>query len=186
VIKEYSVKFLKGSLVKLRKIDKNDIEKYKEIESNMENRLLMNDGIPFPPTDNDHEKFVSEISADKEDYMFAIELTEEKTFIGTIAVYLINWKNGTCHVGISIGSDYQGQGLGTDAMNVMLDYIFNYLNINKVKLSVFSFNNRAILSYEKCGFQLEGTLKEEIFRFGKNYDVILMGILREDWKMKQR
>lgn len=44
----------------------------------MTNRRLMNDGIPLPPTDDDHNKFINEISADKDDYMFAIELTAEK------------------------------------------------------------------------------------------------------------
>lgn len=175
-------RFLKGNSITLRRLEKNDIEKFKEIESNMENRLLMNDGIPFPPTDADHDKFINGISADKDDYMFAVELIDEKIFIGTIAVYLINWKNSTCHVGISMASDYQGKGFGTEAMSVMLDYIFNYININKIKLSVFSFNKRAILSYEKCGFKHEGVLKEEIFRFGHNHDVFLMAILREDWR----
>lgn len=182
MIKEYTNTFLKGKSVTLREIKKEDIKTYKEIESNMESRLLMNDGIPFPPTENDHDKFINEISADKEDYMFAIEQKSDETFIGTIAVYMINWKNSTCHVGISIGSSYQGKGLGTDAMNVIVEYIFNYLNINKVKLTVFSFNKRAIQSYKKCGFQLEGVLRKEIFRFGSYHDVFLMGIIREEWK----
>ncbi len=149
----------------------------------MESRLLMNDGIPFPPTDADHEKFLGEISSEKEDYMFAIELKDEKVFIGTIAVYLVNWNNSTCHVGISVGPDYQEKGYGTDAMKVLLDFIFGYMNVNKVKLQVFSYNKRAVSSYEKCGFHLEGTLREELFRFGKYHDIFVMGLLRKDWEM---
>ncbi|MEC2873421.1 hypothetical protein ACIQHV_32400 [Bacillus bombysepticus] len=51
-----------------RKITKEDYGNYYNIEDVMESRLLMNDGIPFPPTENDHEKFLNEISSDKEDY----------------------------------------------------------------------------------------------------------------------
>jgi len=182
LIKKYIKDFLTGNKVTLRKITKEDYESYSNVEDVMESRLLMNDGIPFPPTNADHEKFLGEISSEKDDYMFAIELKDEKVFIGTIAVYLVNWKNGTCHVGISIGPDFQGKGYGTDAMKVLLDFIFNYMNVNKVKLQVFGYNKRAIGSYEKCGFQLEGTLREELFRFGKHHDILVMGLLRKDWE----
>jgi len=183
LIKHYSESFLTGNKVALRKITKEDYENFFAIENVMESRLLMNDGIPFPPTDADHEKFLSEISSEKDDYMFGIELKDEKLFIGTIAVYSVNWKNGTCHVGASIGPEYQGKGYGTDSMKVLVDFIFNYMNINKVKLQVFGYNKRAICSYEKCGFLLEGTLKEELFRFGKYHDIYVMGLLRRDWEI---
>lgn len=182
LIKKYVKSFLTGEKVILRKITKQDYESFSNVEDVMESRLLMNDGIPFPPTEADHEKFLGEISSEKDDYMFAIELKDEKVFIGTIAVYLVNWKNGTCHVGISIGPDFQEKGYGTDAMKVLLDFIFNYMNVNKVKLQVFGYNQRAIGSYEKCGFQLEGTFREELFRFGKYHDVLVMGLLRKDWE----
>lgn len=181
LIKQYMKNFLTGSNVTLRKIKKEDYENYSSIEDEMESRLLMNDGIPFPPTDADHEKFLGEISSEKDNYMFGIELNDEKQFIGTIAVYLVNWNNSTCHVGVSIGPDYQGKGYGTDAMKVLLNFIFNYMNVNKVKLQVFGYNKRAICSYEKCGFLLEGTLKEELFRFGNYHDIYVMGLLRKDW-----
>ncbi len=182
LIKKYVKSFLTGEKVILRKITKEDYESYSNVEDVMESRLLMNDGIPFPPTEADHEKFLGEISSEKDDYMFAIELKDEKVFIGTIAVYLVNWNNGTCHVGISIGPDFQGKSYGTDAMEVLLNFIFNYMNVNKVKLQVFAYNQRAIGSYEKCGFQLEGTFREELFRFGKYHDILVMGLLRKDWE----
>ena len=182
LIKKYSDEFLTGSKVMLRKITQADHENYVSIEDVMESRLLMNDGIPFPPTDADHEKFLSETSSEKDDYMFGVELKDTKQFIGTIAVYLVDWNNGTCHIGISIGPSHQGKSYGTDAMKVLLDFIFNYMNVNKVKLQVFGYNKRAIGSYEKCGFLVEGTLKEELFRFGEYHDIYVMGLLRKDWK----
>ncbi|GKV64987.1 N-acetyltransferase [Sporosarcina sp. NCCP-2331] len=182
MIKKHVQSFLTGKKVTLRKITKEDYESYSNVEDIMESRLLMNDGIPFPPTEADHEKFLGEISSEKDDYMFAVELKDEKVFIGTIAVYLVNWNNGTCHVGISIGPDFQGKSYGTDAMKVLLNFIFNYMNVNKVKLQVFGFNQRAIGSYEKCGFQLEGTFREELFRFGKYHDILVMGLLRKEWE----
>ncbi|WP_342559779.1 GNAT family protein [Psychrobacillus sp. FSL W7-1457] len=185
MINQYSKRFLIGDKVALRKLTKEDYQDFFAMEDLMESRLLMNDEIPFPPTERDHEKFLSEINPEKDEYIFGIELKDEKIFIGTISVYSVNWKNGTCHVGVSIGADYQGKGYGTDSMRVLIDFIFNYMNLNKVKLQVFSYNKRAIASYEKCGFFLEGTLREELFRFGSYHDICTMGILRKDWKTAQ-
>lgn len=68
--------FLTGNKIKLRKLTDADFEKFKEIEGNMENRLLMEDDIPFPPTDENHRSFIDQISANKEEYTFAIEKLE--------------------------------------------------------------------------------------------------------------
>ena len=66
-------------------------------------------------------------------------------------------------------------------MDTLISFIFNYININKIKLQVFSFNQSAIRSYEKCGFIKEGVLRNEVFRFGTFHDMHLFGLLREDW-----
>jgi RimJ/RimL family protein N-acetyltransferase len=85
-------------------------------------------------------------------------------------------------VGIFIGDkNYWGKGYGTDAMSVLVKFIFEQMNIHKVKLNVFSYNERAIKSYEKCGFKVEGVLRQEIFRDGKYYDEIIMGLLKEEY-----
>jgi len=70
-------------------------------------------------------------------------------------------------------------------MNVLIDFIFNQMNINKIKLDVYSFNERAIKSYKKSGFIIEGVLRDEIYRDGKYYDKIVMGLLKKDY-IKQR
>ena len=55
------------------------------------------------------------------------------------------------------------------------------MNINKVRLIVYSFNEPAIRSYEKCGFKAEGCLRQEIYKDGKYYDKIPMGLLKEEY-----
>ncbi len=54
------------------------------------------------------------------------------------------------------------------------------MNINKIRLSTFSFNARAKKCYEKCGFKVEGVLKDEIFKEGKYYDEIIMSAFADD------
>ena len=57
------------------------------------------------------------------------------------------------------------------------------MNINKIKLNVFSFNERAKKCYERCGFKVEGVLKQELFRNGKYYDEYVMAMFLEDWRL---
>jgi RimJ/RimL family protein N-acetyltransferase len=70
-------------------------------------------------------------------------------------------------------------------MKVLLHYAFTELNLHRVNLSVFAFNERAIKSYEKCGFKYEGTQREAIYKEDQRWDIITMGILQSEWKAMQ-
>ena len=63
----------------------------------------------------------------------------------------------------------------------MLRFAFDEMNLNRVSLHVFEFNERAIACYEKCGFKLEGRLREAHFADGKYSDELIMGILRHEF-----
>ena len=109
------------------------------------------------------------------EYNFAIEDIKTKRYIGGCGIQNVNWLTRVATVGIMIGDEgYLGKGYGTDAMKVLMKFIFQDMNIRKIRLSTFSFNVRAQKSYEKCGFKVEGILKDEIFKDGKYYDEIVM------------
>ena len=85
-------------------------------------------------------------------------------------------------MGIGIGErEFWGKGYGTDAMDLILRYAFVELNLRRVSLNVFEFNQRALRSYEKAGFQLEGRQRQVMQREGRRSDILYMGILREEW-----
>ena len=64
----------------------------------------------------------------------------------------------------------------------MLGHAFETLNLHRIGLSVFSFNERAIRSYQSCGFVMEGRAREAIWRDGRWWDEISMSVLQSDWK----
>lgn len=171
-----------GKKVRLRAYEKEDvIYAWKYINDEEIKRLLM-PGIPYPLTFEEEEKWFQQQSAFKDTYNFAIETLDEGKYIGGCGINHLDWKNSVATVGIFIGDkDYLSKGYGTDAMYTLVGFIFNQMNINKVKLNVYSFNERAIKSYKKCGFKIEGTLRQEIFRDGKYHDEYVMGILREEF-----
>jgi hypothetical protein len=63
----------------------------------------------------------------------------------------------------------------------MLDHAFGTLNLHRIGLSVFSFNERAIRSYRSCGFVMEGRAREAIWRDGRWWDEVTMSVLHSDW-----
>ena len=184
-MKPYFNDYLTGQTLQLKQMEQTHLERFAEIENENKTLLLANDDIPFPLTLDDHTSFFKAISGKKEEFIFGIFLKESNELIGSCGVFSINWKNSTCHVGISIGEKWQNKGFGTEAMNTLISFIFDYIHINKIKLQVFSFNAIAIRSYEKCHFVKEGTLRNEIFRFGAFHDVYIFGLLREDWEKHQ-
>ncbi len=114
---------------------------------------------------------------------FSIRTLAENRLIGDIALFSIHWTHGEAFVGIGIDErELWGKGYGSDAMHVMLRYAFTELNLNRVSLGVFEYNPRAIRSYEKCGFTVEGRVRKAMNRAGQRWDHIFMGILREEWR----
>ncbi|HXQ36514.1 MAG TPA: GNAT family protein, partial [Anaerolineales bacterium] len=77
--------------------------------------------------------------------------------------------------------DFWGRGYGTDVMKVILRYAFMEINLRRVTLSVFEYNPRAVRSYEKAGFVHEGRMRQFLNREGKRWDMLFMGILRDEW-----
>lgn len=117
---------------------------------------------------------------------FIIERIEDGKRIGLIDLSGFNYAARNAWVGIGIGErDLWGQGYGTDAMRVLLRYAFEQMNLNRVTLNVFEFNQRGYKSYEKAGFKLEGRLSKVLVKGGKRYDLIFMGCLRHDWEALQ-
>lgn len=172
----------KGEKVRLREYRKEDVPlRLTYINDPMVVRNLTPD-VPYPLTLEEEEKWFQSITAISDTYKFAIETICDNKFIGGCNISGVDWKNGVATVGIFIGSkEHIGKGYGTDAMNVLIKFVFMQMNINKIRLTVYSYNEAALGCYEKCGFRVEGVLRQEIFRDGKLYDKVAMGLLRQEY-----
>lgn len=144
-------------------------------------RLLDNEPARLNPVGRIRET-LDEIY-DKEKFVFNIRTLKENRLIGFVGLFGFQWAHGDAWLGIGIGErDCQGKGYGTDAMKVILGYAFAELNLHRVTLGVFEYNTRAIRSYEKAGFCVEGRMRKELARDGRLWDELIMGVLRDDWQ----
>jgi RimJ/RimL family protein N-acetyltransferase len=133
----------------------------------------------------EEERWVESLASRREDIVLAIEVRagDQWVHIGNVGLHRIDWKNRTATLGIVIGErEYWGKGYGTEAVRTMLRYAFEELGLNRVELETYSFNPRAIRCYEKAGFKREGVRRQALYRNGKFHDVILMGILRDEFE----
>lgn len=113
---------------------------------------------------------------------FAIRTLADDRLIGLIGLYTIFWLQREAFMGIQIGErEYWGKGYGTDALRVLLRYGFDELNLQRVSLSFLEGNERAMRSYEKCGFRYEGRERQIWAYDGRRWDEIFMGLLRDEW-----
>jgi RimJ/RimL family protein N-acetyltransferase len=118
-----------------------------------------------------------------EGYFFNIRAKEGDKLIGFFGLWDVEANHADTIISIGIGEpDYWGKGFGTDAMRLLLRYAFVELNLHRVSLFVFAYNTRAIQSYYKTGFKLEGRMRAAMLRGGKRDDIVAMGILREEWE----
>ena len=120
--------------------------------------------------------------ATSEKYIFAIVNKETDTLMGNISLMKIHEINRTAELGIFIGDEENlSRGYGSEAIMLLLDYAFNYVNLNNIMLRVFDFNKRAIKAYEKCGFKTFGVWKKSHYFNGEYSDEIYMNVLKEDF-----
>ncbi len=114
---------------------------------------------------------------------FSIRTLDDDRLIGGISLDGGGYPSGETFVGIGIGDAANwGKGYGSDAMNVILRYAFQEMNLRRIALDTFEYNIRGIRSYEKVGFVHEGRMRGYLNRDGRRWDMLFMGILREEWE----
>jgi RimJ/RimL family protein N-acetyltransferase len=122
-----------------------------------------------------------------EGYAFGVRARENGHLIGFLGLWDIEINHLDSVISIGIGEpEYWGKGYGTEAMQMALRYAFTELNLYRVSLFVFSYNKRAIHSYVKTGFKLEGIQRKAMSRDGGRHDIVAMGVLRAEWEASFR
>lgn len=174
-------KKLVGERIYLSPVNVEDAEKYVEWFCDFK----MTDGIGKSSSimSVEAEREWLENNLKNNDFNFSIVDLESDELLGNCGIMNINQKDRCAEVGIFIGDEkHRSNGYGAEALRLLLDYCFNYLNINNVNLGVMSFNERAIACYKKVGFKEYGRRRESYFLNGKYYDHVYMDILAREFE----
>ena len=177
---------LQGKLVRLRGLEPTDLERaYGWVNDREVTQYLM---LRYPMSLAQEQKYLTETSSQGssfQDVRLAIE-TLDGTHIGMTGLHRARPEDRGAEFGIMIGDkSFWSNGYGTDALQTLLRFAFDQMNLHKVMLGVFEFNERAQACYRKCGFVDEGRFREEYFQDGRYWDVLRMSILRREWEALQ-
>ena len=174
-------------MVRLRALEPTDLENaYTWVNDREVTQYLM---VRYPWSRAREEKYLQEASSEDNsfgDVRLAIE-TKEGVHIGMCGLHRARPEDRGAELGIMIGDkSFWSNGYGTDTVRTLLHFAFEQINMHKVALGVFEFNERAMACYRKCGFVDEGRFREEYFQDGRYWDVARMSILRGEWDEMQK
>lgn len=112
---------------------------------------------------------------------WAIVRAEDGAFLGEVVINDFDCDNESASYRISLaGPDVFGRGYGSEATRLVIDYALDQVGLHRLSLEVFDHNPRARRVYEKCGFALEGRLRDALLWEGRRYDSLIMAVLRTD------
>jgi len=177
-----------GERVRLRAIEREDLPRYVRWLNTPEVRRGLALDVPLSLAEEErwYEGILS-AAADERPLAIDVRQGEGWLHIGGAGLMRIDRHARHAEVGIHIGdSQHWDQGLGTEAMRLILRHAFETLNLNRVFLRVYEDNPRAMRVYRKLGFKDEGRLRQDRFLEGKYWDTLLMGLLQPEWLASQK
>lgn len=174
-----------GKRIRLRAPERDDVPRFAAWLNDPEVRQGLSMYLPLSISEEERW-FEHMLQTPAGEHPLTIEVKRDETWIpiGNCSFMNIDWRNRSAEIGIFIGEkSFWNQGFGSEAMKLMLEHGFQTLNLNRIFLRVFQTNPRAINSYEKVGFIHEGRLRQAEYRDGKYVDVLLMSVLRSEWRV---
>jgi RimJ/RimL family protein N-acetyltransferase len=176
---------LTGTKVSLREYREEDRPSVRAWVNDQEVTDKLSETFAGPHTEGRTARFFDRIlSGDTgEDQFYVIAERESDVYLGQIDLSGFQWTARRATLGIVIPNRLnRGRGYGSEAIRLLLSHAFDRLNLHKVELDVYAFNEQAIAVYRQIGFVEEGRVRDHVFRRGAYHDDIKMGILAEEFR----
>lgn len=131
------------------------------------------------------KKWVEKTIFDSKDVKLAICVKENDKYIGNVYMTNIDHAKRSCHSHVLIGDrDYWGQGIAKEAVMMLCDYMFSERNIHRIQAIILESNTQSLKMHQKCGYHIEGLMRESIFKHGKYQNQYLLSLLDTDFYQK--
>ena len=164
---------------KIRKWKLTDAKDIAVALSNKNVQDNLRDGLPYPYSEQDGIDFISSMLSANETETFAFAITLDDKAIGSIGVFRQqNIHRQTAEMGYYIAEEYWGNGIMTDAVKQICEYVFENSDILRIYAEPFAHNIGSCRVLEKAGFKYEGTLRSNAVKNGKVVDMKMYSRLR--------
>jgi diamine N-acetyltransferase len=146
-------------------------------------------GTEGPVSEFEHRRWYEQVMSDPLQRMFIIGqgIGLDAKPVGLIGLRNIEWRSRVAEFWIYLGeSSVRGQGIATEASNLLLRFGFNTLGLNRIFLLVNDTNSHAIELYRRLGFVKEGICRQSAFQDGCFVDRIQFSILAVEHLQRQQ
>lgn len=178
--------FLVGKNVYLRPFDLDDLngDYIQWINDQDMNKFLETTKTPI--TKDQLHNYVSNVLNDDSYVFFAVVNKITNKHIGNVKIGPINWVDRRSQYGRLLSKDEWGKGYGSEILLLIMKYVFEVLNLNKLHDSALSSNHASIQSVQKAGMEIEGELNDYSYHNGKYESITLYGITKKLYFQKKR
>ena len=170
---------LLGKNISLRALEPEDLEFLFVTENDESNWEISNIQIPFSKyilknyIENAHQDIY-----EAKQYRFVICTTDD-TPIGMIDLFDFDPQHRRVGLGILIIPSYQGKGFASEALELIIDYTFTYLNVHQIFANIIAENNKSIALFEKFQFKIAGIKKDWVYSNSTYKDEVLYQLIIE-------
>lgn len=141
--------------------------------------------LPHPYPEDGAIKYIGEATELMKkglSYELPIRLKTTGELVGVMALLKVDRKNRNAELGYWIAKKYWGKGFATEAGSRILEFGFKILKLERIYAKYYPENKASSRVMEKMGMKYEGTMRHEIFKNEKYFDMSYYGIIREDWE----
>ena len=171
---------LKGENVFLRAVEKEDMEFLRSMINDAELEKNVVDWN-FPISKSAQEKWYDSQIQNKNTVRYVIEVNEQP--IGVEIIANIDWKNRKALHGIKLCEEkIRGKGYGTDTLKTIMKYAFEELQLNRLYTTILEYNEASMRLHKKCGWEVEGVMKESVFKNNRYINEVQVGILKKQYE----
>lgn len=164
----------------IRKWELSDAADLATALSNKKIQNNLRDGLPYPYTEQDGTEYISAMLSADENETFAFAVTVDNKVVGSIGIFRQgNIHRQTAELGYYIAEEYWGQGIMTEAVKQICEYVFAKSDIIRIYAEPFAYNVASCRVLEKAGFQYEGTLRNNAIKNGKVIDMRMYSKIKE-------
>lgn len=160
------------------------IDDAQSLSSLLNNQNILNnlrDGLPYPYTENDAKEYITAMLSSDPYQTFAFAIVVDDHVVGSIGVFRCdNIHCQTAELGYYVGEAYWGQGIATEAVQQICQYIFTHTNILRIFAEPFAYNQGSCRVLEKAGFQCEGILRKNAVKNGQVLDMKMYSLIKEE------
>lgn len=114
---------------------------------------------------------------------FAVRRIDDNRFVGRVTYFDLNIRNRAVEIGFLIGPIFRRQGYARESVSLLLDHLFNELDINKVMAQTGEFNVASISLLKKLRFKQDGRLRCHHLLGDKYYDSLVFSLLSDEFKI---